>query len=137
MTTIACYPLITVRELRASRDFFVRHFGLAAVFEASWVVMLGDAVSGDIRLGLMSPDHPSNPPGPEPFDGLGMIVTMQVDDAGAAFAQARAAGAAIHHALADEPWGQRRFMLRDPSGILVDVVEQVEPQAGWWDRYMG
>lgn len=31
--------------------------------------------------------------------------------------------------------GQRRFMVRDPSWLLVDVVEQIEPQPGYWDRY--
>ena len=38
--------------------------------------------------------------------------------------------------LADEPWGQRRFTLTDPSGVIVDVVEQTQPAEGWWDRYM-
>ena len=32
--------------------------------------------------------------------------------------------------------GQRRFGLRDPSGLWVDVVEQIEPQQGYWGRYM-
>ena len=27
-------------------------------------------------------------------------------------------------------------MVRDPSGILVDVVEQIEPAPGFWDKYM-
>jgi hypothetical protein len=31
---------------------------------------------------------------------------------------------------------QRRFMTRDPAGVLVDVVQQIEPDAGFWDRYM-
>ena len=39
--------------------------------------------------------------------------------------------------VATEPWGQRRFMVQDPSGFLVDVVEQIEPAAGFWDQYMG
>jgi hypothetical protein len=38
---------------------------------------------------------------------------------------------------ATEPWGQRRFMLRDPSGIRVHVVEQIEPVSGFWDKYVG
>ena len=34
-----------------------------------------------------------------------------------------------------EPFGQRRFGLFDPAGVWVDVVEQIEPQAGYWERY--
>jgi hypothetical protein len=27
-------------------------------------------------------------------------------------------------------------MVRDPSGILVDVVEQIEPALGFWEKYI-
>ena len=47
-----------------------------------------------------------------------------------------ATGLSIALALRDEPWGQRRFGLVDPAGMWVDVVEQIEPEAGWWDAYI-
>lgn len=131
------YPLITVKTLKDSRDFFVASFGMSVVFEASWVVMLARTEGGPVVLGLMTRDHPSVPPGPEEFDGKGMIVTFQVDDAEAEHKRLQAAGAPITYGLATEPWGQKRFMLRDPSGVLVDVVEQIEPAAGFWDKYTG
>ena len=77
------YPLITVRDLAQSRDFFVGVLGMSVVFEASWLAMLGLQEGGPIVLGLMTADHPSNPPGPETFDGRGMIMTFQVGDAAA------------------------------------------------------
>lgn len=33
-------------------------------------------------------------------------------------------------------FGQRRFGLFDPAGVWIDVVEQIEPAAGWWDKYL-
>jgi uncharacterized glyoxalase superfamily protein PhnB len=136
MTTLTTYPLITVKDLASSRDFFTTHFGMGVVFQASWVVMLSSAANGTICLGLMTADHPSKPPGPEVFDGRGMIVTMQVENAGDMHERLAESGAPIVYALTDEPWGQRRFMTRDPSGILVDVVEQIEPEPGFWDKYL-
>ena len=38
--------------------------------------------------------------------------------------------------LTDEPFGQRRFGFADPSGLWIDVVEQVEPRPGYWDTYL-
>jgi catechol 2,3-dioxygenase-like lactoylglutathione lyase family enzyme len=131
------YPLVTVSKLADSRDFFVSYFGMSVLFEANWVAMLSRKEGGPIALGMMTRDHPSKPPGPEVFDGKGMIMTFQVADAAAEHARLTAAGAPIVYGLATEPWGQKRFMLRDPSGILVDVVEQIEPVAGFWDKYMG
>lgn len=142
------YPLITTPNLTAARDFYVTHVGFTVLFEASWCVSLsvepswpdlltegaGPEAPG-VTLAFMHPNHPSHPPGPEPFDGRGMIVTIEVEDAAAAVAALTTGGAPIVHPLTDEPWGQRRFMTKDPAGVLVDVVEQREPAEGYWDQF--
>jgi hypothetical protein len=64
-----------------------------------------------------------------------MIVTVEVADARAAFDRLRGGGAPIVHPLTDEDWGQRRFMTRDPAGVLVDVVEQIAPKPGYWAQF--
>jgi predicted enzyme related to lactoylglutathione lyase len=136
MPLIDTYPLFTVARLAESRDFFLQCFDMRVVFEASWVVMLSHRDDGSISLGLMASDHPSSPPGPEIFEGQGIIWTVQVDDAATLHARLTAKGVPIPHPLTDAPWGQRRFMVRDPSGVLVDVVEQIEPAPGFWDPYI-
>ncbi len=132
------YPLITTPNMAEAKEFYVTHFAFNTVFEASWFVYLSGPAAEDARgatLALMLPDHPSNPPGPEAFNGLGMILTVEVDDASAVFERLSGEGVPIIHPLTDEDWGQRRFMTRDPAGVLVDVVQQIEPKAGYWDQY--
>jgi uncharacterized glyoxalase superfamily protein PhnB len=136
MKVLSAYPLVTTQNLQATRDFYVSQFGLEVIFEANWVVMLGRRSNGEISLGFMLSNHPTNPPGPEVFDGKGMIVTIQVEDAAKSLTALRRQGAPITYDLHDEPWGQRRFMTIDPSGILVDVVQQTVPAEGYWERVM-
>jgi catechol 2,3-dioxygenase-like lactoylglutathione lyase family enzyme len=127
------YPIIVTPALRDCRDFWVAHLGFDVAFEADWFILLqGDGAT----LAFMSPDHPSAPPGPEAFSGKGMCLELQVEDATAAYEEARARGLPIDYALAEEDFGQLRFGFFDPSGLWVDVVEQVEPTAGYWERYM-
>lgn len=109
----------------------LRPLGFQVVFEASWFVYL--AATG---LAFMTPDHPSRPPGPELFSGKGAFLTVQVADAAAEFERLKRGGLSIAYALRDEPWGQRRFGVYDPSGTWVDVIQQIDPQAGFWDRYL-
>jgi hypothetical protein len=45
-------------------------------------------------------------------------------------------GLGITYPLTDEPFGQRRFGFSDLSGLWIDVVEQIEPTPGFWDKYM-
>ena len=132
------YPLITTPALFEARDFYRRHFGFQVAFEASWFVYLvgpGEPETRGAVVALMHPDHPSVPPGPESFNGLGMILTIEVSDATILHDRLSADGATIVHPLTDEAWGQRRFMTRDPAGVLVDVVQQIDPEAGFWERY--
>jgi len=135
MKILSAYPLVTTMNLQATRDFYVEHFGLEVIFEASWIVMLGRS-AGEISLGFMASTHPTHPPGPDVFDGRGMIVTIQVDDAAKVCATLRRKGVPITYDLHDEPWGQRRFMTIDPTGILVDVAEQTEPAEDYWEKFM-
>lgn len=133
------YPLITTPRIAEVSDFYVSHFDFQVVFEASWFLYLVGPSDDDSRgatLAFMHPDHPSNPPGPESFNGLGMILTLEVGDAASDFERLQARGAPVVYPLTDEPWGQRRFMTQDPAGVLVDVVEQIAPAEGFWDRYL-
>ena len=83
----------------------------------------------------MDPSHPSTPPEPGAFTGDGAFLTIQVDDARAEHERVKAAGLALDLELTEEPWGQLRFAVVDPAGMWVDIVEQTEPQPGWWERH--
>jgi catechol 2,3-dioxygenase-like lactoylglutathione lyase family enzyme len=128
------YPIVVTDKLTECRDFYVRRFGFQVVFEASWFIYLA---SGAYGVAFMSSDHPSQPPGPETFNGKGMFLTLQVADAKAEFERLEADGVTIAYPLQDEPWGQRRFGLVDPAGMWVDVVQQTDPAPGFWDKYIG
>lgn len=129
------YPIVVTEHKVACRDFWQRYFGLDVLFDSDWFVLLGDAQQGSV-VAFMSPDHPSAPPGPETFGGLGLCLEIEVEDARQALADFQASDGRVDYPLSDEPFGQRRFGLRDPSGLWVDVVEQIAPQQGYWDRYM-
>lgn len=131
------YSVIVTDKLVECREFYTRWFGFQVVFQASWFVYL--AATGDHPFGIafMSPDHPSQPPGPDTFNGRGMFLTVQVADAAAELERLQSAGLAIAYPLHDEPWGQRRFAVYDPAGTWVDVIEQIEPEPGFWDKYPG
>lgn len=130
------YPIVVTPKLAECRDFYRRWFAFEVVFEASWFVLLVSSEGVSANLAFMHPDHPSSPPGPETFDGKGMCLEFEVSDAKAEHERFVKDGAVIGHALREEPFGQRRFGLFDPAGVWIDVVEQIEPAAGWWDKYL-
>jgi uncharacterized glyoxalase superfamily protein PhnB len=132
----AAYPIVVTEKLVACREFYTRHFGFQVVFEASWFVYMAAEGESPAGIAFMDPSHPSQPPGPEAFNGRGLLLTLQVADAAAEFERLSRAGVAFAHSLQDEPWGQRRFGVLDPSGMWVDIVQQIDPAPGFWDPYL-
>jgi uncharacterized glyoxalase superfamily protein PhnB len=49
-------------------------------------------------------------------------ISVEVADADAVHAKAAERGFDIAYPLRDEEWGVRRFMLREPSGTMVNVL---------------
>jgi catechol 2,3-dioxygenase-like lactoylglutathione lyase family enzyme len=130
------YSIVVTDRRAECRDFYVRWFGFQVVFEASWFVYLTGMGEHQFGIAFMSPDHPSQPPGPETFSGKGMFLTIEVADAAAEFERLKGEGLPIAYPLKDEPWGQRRFAVYDPAGTWVDVIEPIEPAAGFWEKYL-
>ena len=48
--------------------------------------------------------------------------SIEVDDVDAAYRAAQRLGHEIVHPLTDEPWGGRRFFVRDPNGKVLNIL---------------
>jgi len=140
MKMLDSYPIVTTRQREACRDFYQRHFGFEVRFDSTWFTYLHRPAAAEgevpVSLAFMSSDHPSAPPGPEVFGGQGAILCLQVEDAAAFEQKLRASGVPIAYPVRREPWGQIRFECVDPAGLVLDICEQVEPDTGYWDRYL-
>ncbi|MDD5418695.1 MAG: hypothetical protein PHV57_02480 [Methanomicrobiaceae archaeon] len=107
------------------RDFYVAHFGFDIVFDADWYVQLKH--TNGIEIGFMKPGL-SNQPGflHGAYNGKGIIVTYEVGDAVEEYEKAqKIEGLAIVLPYTGEEWGQKHFILKDPAGMFVDIVEQL------------
>jgi catechol 2,3-dioxygenase-like lactoylglutathione lyase family enzyme len=105
-------PVLTVSEVEATRDAYVRVLGLREVMNLGWIVTLADDQLRH-QVSLMTKDKtaPVNP-----------NVSIEVDDVDAAYQAAVDAGVRIVHPLSDEEWGVRRFFFADEDGNVVNVL---------------
>jgi catechol 2,3-dioxygenase-like lactoylglutathione lyase family enzyme len=130
------YTVFISKDIKQSRDFYHNYFGFTPIFESSWFILLQSPGKKGFYLAFMSEEHPSSPPSPKAMKGDGAFITLQVADAKKVHDAIKAAGLKTDYPLTVEDWGQRRFAVNDPNGIHVDVVEQVEAKAGYWERFM-
>lgn len=120
---------ITTPRITESRDFYTEHFGFQVVFQSEWYIHLRHS-SGQLEIGLLQPDHPSQPPVfQSAYRGGGMWLSLEVEDVDAEYARLRER-LPVSVEIRDEPWGERHFAVLDPSGVTVNVMKMVgTPQA--------
>jgi len=94
-----------------TRDFFVELLGFDVAMDIGWVVTVTSPANRSAQVNIIGSDDPAAPG-----------ISVEVDDVDAVHATAVEKGLEIAYSLRDEDWGVRRFMLREPSGTLVNVV---------------
>jgi predicted enzyme related to lactoylglutathione lyase len=111
MTAHRIVPNLPVEDATTGHDFYEDFLGLRKEFDLGWVASFRSPSGATVHL--VSGD----PTAPEPS-----AISITVGDVDAAYAAAQHRGYEIVRPLTQEPWGVRRFFVRDPHGIVVNVV---------------
>jgi len=106
-------PDFATDDIATATGFYVDVLGFEIVMDMGWIVTLSDPANPGAQLSLMTHDATA-PVVPD--------VSVEVDDVDAAHEAACRAGAEILHPLTNEPWGVRRFFMRDPNGKVINVL---------------
>jgi len=128
------YPVICSDTLLPSRDFYVSLFELVPVFDIDWYVQLQSPHDENLQLAFVDRQHPSVP---VHFREVpqGVLVTIELKAVDPVYEKAKSLDLKIELELKDEEWGQRHFMTVDPNGLLVDVVQMIQPTQTFLERH--
>ena len=113
MTIRRVVPDIVSERIDESRDFYVGLLGFTVAMDRGWIVTFASPANPSAQIILMRGDASSRTV-PQ--------VTVEVADVDAIHAEAVRRGAEIVYPLTDEAWGVRRFFVRDPNGIVLNIM---------------
>ncbi len=111
-------------NLEESKEFYTKLFGFSVGFDSDWFTHL---ISKDNKLELGIVCRTSEIV-PKEFQNIpqGFYLTFVVDDADKVFEIAKSDEIEIISEPADMFYGQRRLLLRDPNGTLVDISSPIK-----------
>lgn len=104
---------IATPSVDSVRAFYADLFDLSVVMDHGWIVTLASGETAQTQISIAS-EGGSGTPVPD--------MSIEVDDVDSVYARAKDLGHTIVYDLTDEPWGVRRFYLRDPAGKLINVL---------------
>jgi predicted enzyme related to lactoylglutathione lyase len=106
-------PDFQVQDLPASRQFYAEVLGLEVAMDHGWIVTFAAPGNAAAQINVMREDASAS---------VQPDASIEVDDVDAAHASAQRLGYEIVHPLTNEPWGVRRFFVREPNGKVLNIL---------------
>jgi catechol 2,3-dioxygenase-like lactoylglutathione lyase family enzyme len=117
MTVRRIVANIAAEDLGAAHAFYAEILGLRVVMDHGWIVTFAGEGRAAPQIGIATQGG-SGTPVPD--------LSVEVDDLEEVLRRVVAQGLKIEYGPASEPWGVRRFYVRDPFGRLVNILVHEE-----------
>ncbi len=111
---------IATADIEAADAFYRGILGLDVVMDHGWLRTYGAASKMTVQVSFASQGG-SDTPVPE--------LSIEVDDLAEVLRRVEASGTPIEYGPVSEPWGVRRFYVRDPLGKLLNILQHESPGA--------
>ncbi len=96
-----------------AREFYEKLLDLEVVMDQGWILTFASEASAAPQLSVAS-EGGSGTPVPD--------LSIEVDDVDQIYQRAKSAELEITYDIVDEPWGVRRFYVRDPFGRTLNIL---------------
>lgn len=104
---------IETKKPSAAKRFYRDILGLDVMMDMGWIATYGSSAKMTVQVSFMK-EGGSETAVPD--------LSIEVDDVDEAFKRMKKARFKIEYPLTEEPWGVRRFFVRDPFGRLVNIL---------------
>lgn len=135
MSLQSFYPVLMAEDVEASVGFYTKHMGFEKTFESEWYVSLRHRENPAYELAVLSPTHETIPEGFRGESASGLLLNFEVSDAKAEYERLKAQGLRIVLPLRDEDFGQRHFIGVGPGGVMLDVIQEIEPSPEFAEQF--
>lgn len=127
ISPIAMFPVLVVSDLVKMKAYYETNFGFVSEYYQEDFYLHLLQPDAKVQLAFMVPGHSSQPEFlQKAASSTGMVISLEVAVAKDAFELARQAGLDIIFDYKVEEFGTAHFMVRDPAGLVIDVVEHIE-----------
>lgn len=114
MTVKRIVANIATADTATARRFYGDVLGLDLVMDHGWIATYGSNERMTVQISFAEQGGAGTPV-PD--------ISIEVDDVDTVLAGMKQAGFTVEYGPIDEPWGVRRFFVRDPFGKLINILQ--------------
>ncbi|KAA3613276.1 MAG: glyoxalase [Calditrichaeota bacterium] len=111
-------PNISSNQFEISKQFYIDFLGLKLVMDMDWILTFASESNPTAQISIVKEEkiHTKN---------SDIMISIEISDVDIVYDKARSLGLKIIYPITNEPWGVRRFFVKDPNGATINLLSHV------------
>ncbi len=109
-------PNIYSNDLEKSKQFYIEFLAMDLVMDMGWILTFASKDNPTAQISILQYDKKDN------LDNGAIFLSVEVSDIDELYAKAIRYKCEIVYPVTDEPWGVRRFFVKDPNGATINLL---------------
>ena len=109
-------PIIYSNSLEKSKEFYEGFLNLELAMDLGWILTFISKENKTAQLSIFKNDSG------KAIDNTSMFISMEVADIDTWYQRAKDKNIEITYPLTNEPWNVRRFFVKDPNGVTINLL---------------
>jgi len=108
-------PDITSKNLEESKQFYIDFIGLTLAMDMGWILTFISKSNPTSQINILHSEQPK-------VDNSNVAISIEVSNVNELYEKALSEDLEVIYHLTEEEWGVKRFFVRDPNGVTVNIM---------------
>ena len=119
MTIRRIVPNISSNKFDESKDFYINFLGLTLAMDMKWILTFVSSSNPTAQISILHSDKSDN-------TNSNITLSIEVSDIDELYEKAKTLHHEITYEITNEPWGVRRFFVKDPNGAIINLMTHIQ-----------
>ena len=108
-------PNISSDKMEASKKFYKDFLGLKIIMDMEWIMTFASPSNETAQISIVKKEKPN-------VADSDITISIEVNNIDSLYKTAVALDYKIPYPITNESWGVRRFLVKDPNNIIVNIM---------------
>lgn len=113
-------PNIYSNDIEKSKQFYTGFLEMELAMDMGWILTFVSKENTTAQISIFKNEEN------KPLDNAAIFLSMEVSDIDNWYERAQTQDIEIVYPITDEAWGVRRFFVKDPNGVTINLLTHLE-----------
>ncbi len=113
-------PNIYTNDIEASKQFYTKFLEMELAMDMKWILTFASTENPTAQISIFQNEKN------KPLDNTAIFLSVEVSDIDHWHERAKTQNIEIIYPITNEPWGVRRFFIKDPNGVTINLLTHLK-----------